>query len=94
MELNSVKIQQNYKKILEDIKKYSPYPEKVKILFVSKYLNVEEHKTLIEMGYDYFGDVRTVDVTVRRLREKVENDSSQPEYIMTRRGVGYFIGEE
>lgn len=45
-------------------------------------------------GYDYFGDVRTVDVTVRRLREKVEEDSSQPEYIMTRRGVGYFIGEE
>ena len=45
-------------------------------------------------GYDYFGDVRTVDVTVRRLREKVETDSSQPEYIMTRRGVGNFIGEE
>ena len=45
-------------------------------------------------GYDYFGDVRTVDVTVRRLRDKVETDSSQPEYIMTRRGVGYFIGEE
>ena len=45
-------------------------------------------------GYDYFGDVRTVDVTVRRLREKVETDSSQPEYIMTRRGVGYFIGDE
>ena len=45
-------------------------------------------------GYDYFGDVRTVDVTVRRLREKFETDSSQPEYIMTRRGVGYFIGEE
>ena len=45
-------------------------------------------------GYDYFGDVRTVDVTVRRLREKVETVSSQPEYIMTRRGVGYFIGEE
>ena len=58
MELNSVKIQQNYKKILEDIKKYSPYPEKVKILFVSKYLNVEEHKALIEMGYDYFGENR------------------------------------
>ena len=58
MELNSVKIQQNYKKILEDIKKYSPYPEKVKILFVSKYLNVEEHKILIEMGYDYFGENR------------------------------------
>ncbi len=58
MELNDVKIQQNYRKIMEDIKKYSPYPEKVKILFVSKYLNVEEHKTLIEMGYDYFGENR------------------------------------
>ena len=58
MELDSIKIQQNYKKILEDIKKYSPYPEKVKILFVSKYLNVEEHKALIEMGYDYFGENR------------------------------------
>ena len=45
-------------------------------------------------GYDYFGDVRTVDVTVRRLREKVETDSSQPEYKMTRRGVGYFRGAE
>ena len=58
MELNNLKIHQNYKKILEDIEKYSPYPEKVKILFVSKYLNVEEHKALIEMGYDYFGENR------------------------------------
>ena len=58
MELNNLKIRQNYKKILEDIEKYSPYPEKIKILFVSKYLNVEEHKALIEMGYDYFGENR------------------------------------
>ena len=58
MELNSVKIHQNYKKILENVKKYSPYPEKVKILFVSKYLNVEEHKAVIDMGYDYFGENR------------------------------------
>ena len=58
MELNNLKIQQNYKKILEDIEKYSPYSEKVKILFVSKYLNIEEHKALIEMGYDYFGENR------------------------------------
>ena len=58
MELDNLKIQQNYKKILEDIEKYSPYPEKVKILFVSKYLNIEEHKALIEMGYDYFGENR------------------------------------
>ena len=58
MELDNLKIQKNYKKILEDIEKYSPYPEKVKILFVSKYFNVEEHKALIEMGYDYFGENR------------------------------------
>ncbi|MFC3927374.1 response regulator YycF [Streptococcus caprae] len=42
-------------------------------------------------GYDYFGDVRTVDVTIRRLREKIEDQPSRPEYILTRRGVGYFM---
>ena len=45
-------------------------------------------------GYDYFGDVRTVDVTIRRLREKIEDDPSKPIYITTRRGVGYFMGED
>ena len=58
MELDNVKIQQNYNKIFEDIKKYSPYPEKVKILFVSKYFDVEKHKAIIDMGYDYFGENR------------------------------------
>jgi len=42
-------------------------------------------------GYEYFGDIRTVDVTVRRLREKVEEDSSNPQFIMTKRGVGYYF---
>ncbi|RYM04633.1 response regulator transcription factor [Sporolactobacillus sp. THM7-7] len=42
-------------------------------------------------GYDYFGDVRTVDVTVRRLREKVEDNPSRPDWIITRRGVGYYL---
>lgn len=42
-------------------------------------------------GYEYYGDIRTVDVTVRRLREKVENNSASPEYIMTKRGVGYYF---
>ena len=42
-------------------------------------------------AYDYFGDVRTVDVTIRRLREKVETHPSRPEYISTRRSVGYFM---
>src|SRR5699024_10126330 len=41
--------------------------------------------------YDYFGDVRTVDVTVRRLREKIEPDPSNPQLIVTRRGVGYYL---
>ncbi len=42
-------------------------------------------------GYEYVGDARTVDVTIRRLREKIENDPSQPRYIMTKRGLGYFF---
>ena len=41
--------------------------------------------------YEYYGDVRTVDVTVRRLREKIEDDPSDPKYIMTKRGVGYYF---
>lgn len=42
-------------------------------------------------GYEYFGDVRTVDVTVRRLREKLEDDPGKPQYILTKRGVGYYF---
>lgn len=42
-------------------------------------------------GYEYYGDVRTVDVTVRRLREKLERDPANPGYIMTKRGVGYYF---
>ena len=50
-----------------------------------------EHLLQTVWGYDYFGDVRTVDVTVRRLREKIEDTPSHPTWIMTRRGVGYYI---
>ncbi|MDR3365240.1 MAG: response regulator transcription factor [Clostridiales Family XIII bacterium] len=42
-------------------------------------------------GYEYYGDIRTVDVTVRRLREKLEDDSSDPKYVLTKRGVGYYF---
>ena len=42
-------------------------------------------------GYDYIGDERTVDVTVRRLREKLELNPAEPEYIHTKRGVGYYF---
>jgi len=44
-------------------------------------------------GYEFYGDVRTVDVTVRRLREKLEDDSSNPRYILTKRGVGYYFNK-
>ena len=50
-----------------------------------------EHLLETVWGYDYFGDVRTVDVTVRRLREKIEDTPGRPEYILTRRGVGYYM---
>ncbi len=50
-----------------------------------------EHLLQTVWGYDYFGDVRTVDVTVRRLREKVEDNPSRPAWIVTRRGVGYYL---
>jgi len=42
-------------------------------------------------GYEYYGDIRTVDVTVRRLREKLEDDPADPKYIMTKRGIGYYF---
>ena len=41
--------------------------------------------------YDYFGDLRAVDVAVCRLREKVEDDASNPNYIVTKRGAGYYF---
>lgn len=44
-------------------------------------------------GYEYYGDVRTVDVTIRRIREKLEKDASNCEYIMTKRGVGYYFNK-
>ena len=45
-------------------------------------------------GYEYYGDIRTVDVTVRRIREKIEKDTSAPKILITKRGVGYYIATE
>ena len=60
----------------------------------SQKTQVFSRETLLEKvwGYEYFGDVRTVDVTVRRLREKIEDDPGKPTYILTKRGVGYYFG--
>ena len=63
-----------------------------------KYLAEREDKVysreqLLEdvWGYEYYGDIRTVDVTVRRLREKLEDESSDPKFVCTKRGVGYYF---
>ncbi|MCR4805417.1 MAG: response regulator transcription factor [Clostridia bacterium] len=45
-------------------------------------------------GYEYYGDIRTVDVTIRRLREKLEDDPGDPGYIITKRGIGYFFKKQ
>ncbi len=64
------------------------------IKFLSAQPNkIYSRKSLLEYvwDYEYYGDVRTVDVTVRRVREKIEDDPSQPKHIMTKRGVGYYF---
>ena len=45
-------------------------------------------------GFEFYGDVRTVDVTIRRLREKIEEDPGNPAYVMTKRGVGYYFNDK
>ena len=45
-------------------------------------------------GYEYYGDIRTVDVTVRRIRERIEKDTSNPQILITKRGVGYYIPDK
>lgn len=54
---------------------------------------VFKREELLELvwGYAYYGDLRTVDVHIRRIREKIEKDSSDVEYIMTKWGVGYYF---
>ena len=65
---------------------------------VLKYLaqqpgQVVTRESLLEKvwGYEYYGDIRTVDVTVRRIREKIELDTSSPKILITKRSVGYYI---
>lgn len=66
--------------------------ELLKFLAVQKG-KVFSRETLLEKvwGYEYYGDVRTVDVTIRRLREKIEDDPSKATYVLTKRGVGYYF---
>jgi two-component system, OmpR family, response regulator VicR len=64
------------------------------LFYLAKHIGqvmTREHLLQTVWGYDYYGDVRTVDVTVRRLREKIEDNPSHPTWIVTRRGVGYYL---
>ena len=65
-------------------------------LFMNNPGRVYSRDELLETiwGFDYLGDVRTVDVHIRRLREKIEIDSTKPSYIMTKWGVGYYFAKE
>ncbi len=62
-------------------------------LFISTSGKVFNREQLLELvwGYDYLGDNRTVDVHIRRLREKIEPDPAKPKYILTKWGVGYYF---
>ncbi len=53
-------------------------------------------ETLMEQvwSYEHYGDVRTVDVTIRRIREKIEDEPSTPELILTKRGIGYYFNDK
>ncbi len=65
--------------------------------FLARYAGqVFSRETLLEKvwGYEYYGDVRTVDVTVRRTREKVEPDQNNYRYLLTKRGVGYYFNKD
>ena len=65
-------------------------------LFVTNRGKVFSRENLLETiwKYDYLGDLRTVDVHIRRLREKIEREPSQPEYIFTKWGVGYYFTDK
>lgn len=65
-------------------------------LFISNRGKVFSRESLLETvwRYDYLGDLRTVDVHIRRLREKVETNPAQPEYIFTKWGVGYYFTDK
>ena len=64
-------------------------------LLVSNAGKVYSRESLLDIvwGYDYPGDIRTVDVHVRRLREKIEPNPAEPQFIITKWGVGYYFKE-
>ncbi|HHW56334.1 MAG TPA: response regulator transcription factor [Clostridia bacterium] len=91
IDMSKYKVEKNNKEIELTSREF----ELLRFLILNKGL-VFSRETLLEKvwGYGYFGDIRTVDVTVRRLREKIEDDPSNPRFIHTKRGVGYYFSDE
>jgi two-component system response regulator VicR len=95
IESGSIKMDLNKYEVLKDGKIIDLTLREFELL---KFLATQENqvftreKLLEEVwGYEYYGDIRTVDVTIRRLREKIEDHSSSPKYVLTKRGVGYYF---
>lgn len=91
IDISKYKVEKNKKPIELTSREF----ELLKFLVVNKGM-IFSRETLLEKvwGYEYYDDVRKVDVTVRRLREKIEDNPANPEYIHTKRGVGYYFSEE
>jgi len=65
-------------------------------LFITNRGKVYDREKLLELiwKYEYLGDLRTVDVHIRRLREKIESNPAKPEFILTKWGVGYYFSDK
>lgn len=89
IDLNKYETTKNGKVIELTLREY----ELLKFLASNKDQVFSREELLEEVwDYDYYGDIRTVDVTVRRLREKIEDEGKEYKYIITKRGVGYYFG--
>ncbi len=95
MEFNSFKINTFGRKVIFEDREITLTAKEfdLLLLLVMNENKVFSREYLLEeiWGYEYFGDVRTVDVHIRRLREKIELDSSNPMYIKTKWGTGYYF---
>ena len=68
--------------------------ELLKFLIAAQGKVVSRQELMSEVWqYDYYGDLRAVDVAVRRLREKLEDNPAEPSYVITKRGVGYYFAQ-
>lgn len=89
LDLNKLEILKNGEVLDLTVREF----ELVKFFAMNKGLVFSRDVLLKEVwGYEHYGDIRTVDVTVRRIREKIEDDPANPRYIITKRGAGYYFG--